>query len=174
MTQLKKSFYVTSSRNLEMRLLKTNVKVKKSYCYSYFEKNKLKSSAIWKGISSLVNIKVSKSSSIKLLNENKNLVSNPKIISNIFNHYSSTIGPEIERKIANAPGSFEDYFNKKDQNGQHFINSSNSSFFLSPTVPGEIKTLIDSLDTKKSTGPNTSLHFKNTRTFLFVLVIAIN
>ena len=72
---------------------------KKAYYSSYFEKNKLKSAEIWKGIRSLVNIKSSKSSSIKLLNENGNLVSDPKIISNVFNKYFSTIGPEIQRKI---------------------------------------------------------------------------
>ena len=140
------------TRNLETRLLKINMKVKitlrnyeykklrneiikdkreskKSYYYSYLEKSKLKIVGNLEGISSLVDIKVTKSSSIKLLNENKNLVSNLKIIPNIFNHYFSTIGPEIERKILNVPGSFEDYFNKKDENWQLFINSSNSSFF---------------------------------------------
>ena len=34
------------------------------------------------------------------------------------------------------------------------INPSNCSFFLSPTVPGEISKLIDALDVKKSSGPN--------------------
>ena len=33
------------------------------------------------------------------------------------------------------------------------INSANS-FFLTPTVPGEVETITDVLDTKKSTGPN--------------------
>ena len=73
-------------------------------------KKQLKSSEIWKGIGSLVNIKASKSSSIKLLTENDNLVSDPRIISNVFNHYFSTIGPEIERKIPTVPGSFKDFF----------------------------------------------------------------
>ena len=127
---------------------------KRSYYHSYFEKNKMKSSEIWKGIRSLVNMKASKSSSIKLLNENDNLVSDPKIISNVFNHYFSTIGPEINRKIPTAPGSFKNYFNRKDENGKLLINPSNCSFFLSPTVPGEIEKLIDALDVKKSTGPN--------------------
>ena len=134
-------------KKLRNEITKDERDSKKSYYYSYFEKNKLKSSEIWKGISSLVNIKVSKSSSIKLLNGNKNLVSNPKIISNIFNHYFSTIGPEIERKIPDVAGSFEDYFSEKDGDGQLFINSSNSSF----SFAGEIEKLIDSLDTKKST-----------------------
>ena len=99
-------------------------------------------------------MKSAKSSSIKLLDENNVLVSDPKVISNKFNHYFSTIGPEIERKISNGPGNFKDYFNVRDNDGKLIINNSNSSFFLSPTVPAEIEKIIDSLDTKKSTGPN--------------------
>ena len=69
-----------------MKLLKINTMVKSYHC-SYFEKNKQRSSEIWEGIRSLVNIKVAKSSSIKLLNDNGNLVSDPKIILNVFNQY---------------------------------------------------------------------------------------
>ena len=58
-----------------------------TFIHSYFEKNKLKSAEVWKGIRSLVNIKASRSFSIKLLNENNNLISDPKIISNVFNDY---------------------------------------------------------------------------------------
>ena len=102
----------------------------------------------------MVNIKSPKTSSIKLLNEYDNLVSDPKIISNVFNYYFSTIGPEIERKIPTVPGNFKEYFSCKDKNGNQLINPSNSSFFLLPAVPCEIEKLIDALDVKKSTGPN--------------------
>ena len=99
---------------------------------------------MWKGINSLVNIKSSKTSTIKLLDENNNLVSDPRKISHKFNHHFSTIGPDIERKIPTVPGSFKDYFNKKDVNGKLLINpsNSNSSFFLSPTVPGEVERMV--------------------------------
>ena len=72
---------------------------KKSYYASYFEKNRNKSSEIWKGIRSLVNISSLKSSNIKLLDENNNLVSDPKKISEVFNEHVSTIGSKIEKKI---------------------------------------------------------------------------
>ena len=42
---------------------------------------------------------------------------------------------------------------KKDKNGKLIINSANS-FFLTHTVPGEVEKIIDTLDIKKSTGPN--------------------
>ena len=89
-----------------------------------------------------------------MLNENDDLVSDPKIICNVFNNYFSSIGPVIERKIPNVPGSFKDYFEEKDKNGMLLINPTTASFSLSPTVPSEIEKLIDALDVKKSTGPN--------------------
>ena len=85
---------------------------------------------------------------LNLLNENNNLISDPKIISNVFNDYFSSIGPKIERKIP-IPGSFKEYFEIKDVSGNSLINPSNASFFLSPTVPAEIEKLIDAFDIKK-------------------------
>ena len=127
---------------------------KKAYYTSYFEKNKHKSSNIWKGIRSLVYLKSAKTNIIKLLDKNKNLISDPKNISNTFNNYFSTIGPKIEQKIPHQPGNFIDYLNKKDSNGKLIIDSTNSSFFLAATVPGEVERLIDAMDMKKSAGPN--------------------
>ena len=101
---------------------------KKGYYTAFFQENQKKSSKIWEGIRSLVNIKATKSPSIKLLDENDNLVSDPNIISNLFNHYFATVGPEIERNIPFVPGSFKDYFSEKDKLGRLLINPSNSSF----------------------------------------------
>ena len=141
-------------KKLRNEITKDKRDSKKSYFHSYFEKNKLKSAEVWKGIRSLVNIKASKSFSIILLNENNNLISDPKIISNVFNDYFSSIGPKIERKIPIVSGSFKEYFEIKDVSGKSLINPSNASFFLSSIVPAEIEKLIDALDIKKSTGPN--------------------
>ena len=114
--------------------------------------NLLKSGKVY--IRSLINIKSSKSSNIKLLDINKNLISNPKKVSNIFNDHFSTIGSKIEQKIPFQQGNFKDYLNRKDSNNKLIINSENNSFFLFPTDPEEVKKLIDALDIKKSTGPN--------------------
>ena len=127
---------------------------KKNYYTSYFDKNKHKSANIWKGIKSLVNIKSAKSSNIKLLDKNNDLISDSKKISNMFNEHFSSIGSKIKQKIPFQTGDFNDYFNKKDKNGELFINPANSSFFLSPTVPGEVVLIIDNMDMNKSTGPN--------------------
>ena len=138
------------SRNEITSLKREN---KKTYYISYFEKNKNKSSEIWKGIKSLVNIKSSKISNIKLLDVNNNLISDPRKITNMFNNHFSTIGSKIEQKIPIVPGSYKEYFNKKDINGNLLFNSPHS-FFLAPTAPSEVEKLIDALDIKKSTGPN--------------------
>ena len=127
---------------------------KKAHYAAYFEKNKNKASDIWKGIRSLVNIKPTKASSIKLLDGNKNLISDPRKIVNIFNDHFSTIGTKVQQKIPVELGNFEDYLNKRDINGKLFINPDGNSFFLGPTVPDEISKIIDSLDSTKSTGPN--------------------
>ena len=130
-----------------------NVIVKGHITLVILIKNRHKSAEIWKGIRSLVNIKSSKTSIIKLLDGNNNLISDPRKISNIFNDHFSTIGSKIEQKIPVVPGNYSDYFNKKDKDGNLIFNSPNT-FFLSPTVPSEVEKLIDALNIKKSTGPN--------------------
>ena len=134
----KKSILRNEYKKLRNEITNDKRNSKKSYYSSYFEKNKHKSSEIWKGIRSLVNLKSSKSTNIKLLDENNNLVSDHKKISNIFNDYFSTLGPNIAQKIPCIPGSFKDYFNKRNKNGKLIINSADSSFFLVPVVPGEV------------------------------------
>ena len=73
---------------------------------------------------------------------------------NVFNDHFSTIGTKVQQKIRFEPGNFKDYLNKRDKNGKLYINPDGDSFFLGPTVPGEISKIIDSLDSTKSTGPN--------------------
>ena len=140
-------------KKLRNEITKDKRDSKKTYYTAYFEKNKHKSSEIWKGIRSLVNIKSMKTNNIKLLDENRNLVSDSKEISNIFNKHFATIGSKIEQKIPFEPGDFKDFFNKKNKNGNVIIDSP-KSFFLTATVPSEVEKVIDTLDIKKSTGPN--------------------
>ena len=72
---------------------------KKDYYAAYFEKNMKKSSAIWKGIRNLVNVKKSSSSQMKLRDQNGNLINDPERIANIFNNHFSTIGHKVQQKI---------------------------------------------------------------------------
>ena len=125
---------------------------KKEYFISYFKKNKQKSSDIWKGIRLLVNTKSPKSSNIKLMDDQNNLINDPKKIANIFNDHFSTVGAKVDRKIPRVPGSYKRYLTKKDSDNAPFLNPPHS-FFLSPAVTPEVAKIIESLDLKKSTGP---------------------
>ena len=118
-----------------------------------FEKNRNKSTDIWKSIRSLVNIKAAKSSSIKLMDENGNLMSKPNEVSNVFNNYFSTLGAEVQSRIPTEPGSYDIYMNKRGKNGKPIINPNGCSFFLTATGPDEIQKIIERLDISKSTGP---------------------
>ena len=112
-------------------------KSKKDYFHSYFEKNKQKSSDIWKGIRLLVNTKALKSSNIKLMDDQNNLISDPKKIANIFNDHFSTVGSNVDRKIPRVAGSYKSYLSKRDLNDKPFLDPP-GSFFLTPVIPLEI------------------------------------
>ena len=127
---------------------------KKAHNALQFEKNKNNAKDIWKGIRSLVNIKSPKSSCIKVMDENNNLISDPTKIANIFNDHFSSLGSKVQQKIPNQAGDYRSYFRKRRNDGKPCINPDGSSFFLSPTVPEEIAKIIDALDISKSTGPN--------------------
>ena len=60
----------------------------------------------------------------------------------------------ITDKFSVEAGDFLDYHFKRDHDGKPYINPNSVSFFLSPTGPGEIELIINSLQTNKSAGPN--------------------
>ena len=112
------------------------MRVKKKFQIAQFDKNKKKSSDVWKSIRSLVNIKPSKSTNIKLLDERNNLISDPGTIGNIFNDHFSTLGANVQAKIPTAEGSYTQYLKKRDKNangesgnGKLVINPNGCSFF---------------------------------------------
>ena len=139
---------VIKGKYKELRNRVTSMKrdSKKKYFANFFEKNKKKTTEVWKGIKSLVNIKSANRSSYKLLDANNNLISNQKQMANIFNNYFVNIGSNIAKKIPNAKsGNIKDYLK--------FIKSG-KTLFLVPVVSQEVEKIIDSLDINKSTGPN--------------------
>ena len=93
--QAKKISLRNDYKKLRNEITKDKRDSKKAYYTSYFEKNKYKSSVIWKCIRSLVNINSTTSFNIKLLDENNKLIINPKKISNIFNDHFSTLDQKI-------------------------------------------------------------------------------
>ena len=108
-------------------------------------KNKNKTSIIWKGIKSIVNLKPSSRKDITLIDDNGKDITDPYKISNIFNKYFVNIGPEIDKSIAKSKHDFSKYLQEIH---------CNKTFFLTPTTRNEIYDIINSLDNNKATGPN--------------------
>ena len=85
---------------------------KTRYYTSFFQRNKNKTSEIWKGIRKLVNISKNKNSMTNLLDQNKNFISNHDKIVNIFTDYFVSIGSAISRRIKYIAGNYRDYLEK--------------------------------------------------------------
>ena len=81
------------------------------------------------------------------------MLSDPNVLSNIFNEYFSTLGSKVQEKIPPVKGSFEAYLKKKSDD-KLIINPDGRVFFLSPCLLRAISDIIVKLDENKSTGPN--------------------
>ena len=115
-----------------------------NYYNHYFETkwNSIKNT--WKGIKSIINVKNISADVPKSLTVDGTTISNPMAISNIFNNYFSSIANKTKPNISFSHKHFSDFLK----------NSSNTSFFVSPTDKTEIENVISSLDSNKSVGPN--------------------
>ena len=118
---------------------------KLEYYRKFFEENKKKSSPIWKGIRSIVNINNTSRKDINLLNDKGKNVSDPTKIAELLNKYFASVGPNIDKKIPKSLKNFKEYMKKIKVN---------KTFFLNATTPQEIFDIILAFDLKKSLGPN--------------------
>ena len=118
---------------------------KSNYYKDFFLKNKNKSSLLWKGIRSIVNINNSSKKDIKLINDKGMNISDPKTIADLFNDYFINIGPKIDSKINKAKKYYKDYLSGV---------KIKETFFLSPVTSQEVFNIILSFDLNKSLGPN--------------------
>ena len=134
----------------QKKLLICNIKITE-ICYLHCSKkqNKLlqsifQSQNTWKGIKSIITIKNLSSDIPKSLSSNGSTITNQVGISNVFNNYSATIAGKTKEDI-----------NPSHKHFSHFLkNRHHNSFFLSPTTKSEILSVISSLDSNKSVGPN--------------------
>ena len=125
----------------ELTTLKRN---KLEYYKQYFEKNKKKTAALWKGIRSLVTIKPSNKTDISILDSNGELITGPLKIANCFNKYFVNVGSTVENNIPHSNISYSHYVKQV---------CINKSFYLRPVTADEIHD-IKSMDLNKSFGPN--------------------
>ena len=110
---------------------------KTNYYNHYFEANWNSIKNTWKVIKSILIIK-------NISAVDGTTISNPMVISNIFNNYFSSIASKTKLNISFSHKYFSDFLK----------NRSNISFLVSPTDKTEIENFISSLDSNKSVGPN--------------------
>ena len=127
-------------RNIVTKLKRDS---KLEYYHKFFEENKKKSSAIWKGIRSIVNINNTLRKDINLLNDKGKNVSDPTKIAELLNKYFASVGPNIDKKIPKSLKIFTQYMKKIKVN---------KTFFLNATTPQEIFDIILAFDLKKVIG----------------------
>ena len=132
------------------RMTKLKRESKITYYNNFFEINKNKSSIIWKGIRSLVNITSYSTKIISFIDENGSKIIIPQSISTRFNKYLASVGANIEKKIPKTNKNFRDYVRDI-----HI----DKSFFLTACSSNEIYEIILTFDIKKSLGPYSILIF---------------
>ena len=131
-------------------------KSKQAYYDKYFERNWNNIESTWKGIKSLISLKTVASSVPTVLPlDNGDTITNPYDITNTFNNYFET----TKKSIKYPHKHFSDYLS----------NESSSTIFLQPTDKEEIANIISSLNSNKTSGPNSIPH----RT-LFLLINEIS
>ena len=118
---------------------------KTDYYKSYFANNTSKVANIWKGIRSLIKIKLSASKDILILDDDGKIETDPTKISNIFNKTFVSLGPKIDEQIPPGKLHYSEYL--KDIR-------INNRFILRPATSNEMYDIILALDLNKSLGPN--------------------
>ena len=78
----------------------------------FFDENKKKSSAIWKGIRSIVNINSTSRKHIKLLNDKGKNVCYPIKIAELLNKYFVSVSNNIDEKIPKSLKQFKEFMKK--------------------------------------------------------------
>jgi hypothetical protein len=116
----------------------------KEHYKNFFEENSNNLRKTWRGIKSIIQISTSnKSDNISLMIENK-LINDPTEVANEFNNYFSNVAKKLQTKIISQGQDFRKYLK----------HGSNKTFYISPTEKNEIIDMINLLDIKKSSGPN--------------------
>ena len=98
----------------------------------------------WDGIKSIININKKEKKDINCLKVDDQQATDPFVISNYFNKFFTTIAKKIESKIVQTDKKYSDFLD----------NPLEKTFFLTPTEPNEVQSLIKTLNLKKATGPN--------------------
>ena len=117
---------------------------KRNYYNQKIQQTKGNSKKLWQTINDIITIKNNKQpTQLNICNESNNIITDSHQVSNLFNHYFSTIGTELSKKIT-SPVNYQ---------GNHLtsIKSIKHSIFISPLTVNETLSYISNLDSSKST-----------------------
>ena len=98
----------------------------------------------WKGIKTIISIKNITTTVPHSFEFNNRTITDPAAMSNIFNDNFTSIAKKTNSNIKFSPRHYSDYLSHTNTN----------TFFLTPTDKNEISFIISSLDSHKSSGPN--------------------
>ena len=122
-------------------------KIKQNYYERFFKNNLNNLKNIWKYIRSLIAVKHSSASNIDILKHKGAAVTDPLSIVNIFNDYFNSIAEKTKANIKFLNKSFQDFLHHPHE----------ESLFITPTDAHKVNLIISSLNSNKSTGPNSLL-----------------
>ena len=128
-------------RNLLSTLMKQS---KQIYYTKYFENNWNNIKNTWKGIKTIISIKNITSTVPHSIEFNNRTITDPTAMSNVFNNYFTSIAKKTNSNIKFSPKHYTDYLSYTNTN----------TFFLTPTDKNEISFIISSLDSHKSSVPD--------------------
>ena len=117
---------------------------KQIYYTKYFKSNWNNIRNIWKGIKIIISIKHITTTIPHLTEFNNRTITDPTTMSNIFNNYFTSIAGKIKSSIKFSPKKYADYLS----------NTNTNTIFLTPTDKNKISFIISSLDSHKSSDPN--------------------
>ena len=114
---------------------------KKAYFSKQFSCSKRDPKTLWKNVEKIIRFKKSKSNSINLINNQGDLIKDPKSIANAFNNYFVNIGSNLSNSLPNDCPTFDP---------GELINNNIDSMFLKPITHIEMSEYIANLDANKS------------------------
>ena len=118
---------------------------KQAFYYKYFETNWNNIKNTWKGIKFLISLKFVASYVPTVLSlDNGDTITNPYDIANTFNNYFTSIAETTKKSIKYSHKHFSDYF----------ANENGSTIFLQPIDKDEMANIISSVNSNKTSGPN--------------------
>ena len=113
---------------------------KKNHYLNYFNRFKSNMKRTWQGIKCIMNVSSNKNK--YCLQEGDRLITDPLMLANKFNIYFNKLASNLVSKMKPSNKSHKDYLESCVLD----------SFFINPTTTNEILTLINQLDSDKSSG----------------------